>query len=288
MFLLALSYERPFTPHHSEITGHLLQTAHGHMVLHEATFTSHPTEIRIGQGQVDTLWPVCAHHYLVGGFEGTVLAAIVSLDALICHMLLHLDLGHGLLAVQREIGVHILAVVQVRVQVGIHLLQCPRPTTPPLLHTAVHLEAPKSLLVLDLLLSGEVFLSTCWTRLSLLLCLSNAGLTITLSTATGEGQLPGHQGTLLAIKVITNWIYKLTQIALGMIRDCHFETINCYGRHVRNSVAFLGGGGGGEVMCLEHICGHKEETTFSDVTQTPFTLVTPTPEDKFSVCKFIM
>ena len=65
------------------------------------------------------------HHLLVGGFEGALLADIGPLSTVLSHMLLHLVLGDGHVAVEGTFGVHILAVVMVKVQVSVQLLQCP-------------------------------------------------------------------------------------------------------------------------------------------------------------------
>ena len=70
---------------------------------------------------------MCVHHLLVGGFEVAVLADIGPLNTVLSHMLLHLFPGDGLLAVEGTLGVHILAVVLVRVQVSVQLRYCKNP-----------------------------------------------------------------------------------------------------------------------------------------------------------------
>ena len=119
VLLLVLSSEHPITPHTTELTLHLLQTTHPHVILHDIALASHPTEIGALQGEVDTHWPVCVHHHLIGGFEVTVLTHTVSLHTLHGHVLLQLVLGDGLQAIERTLDVHMLAVVLVWVQVSI-------------------------------------------------------------------------------------------------------------------------------------------------------------------------
>ena len=98
---------------------------HNSVVFHEVTLKGHPTQIGALQGDILALWQVFVHHLLVGGFEVAVLADIGPLSTVLSHMLLHLVLGDGHVAVEGTLGVHILAVVLVRVQVSVQLLQCP-------------------------------------------------------------------------------------------------------------------------------------------------------------------
>ena len=167
--------------------------------------TSNSAVIGALERQVNTLGPMRRHDLFVGGLEGTVLTRIVSFSALTFHMELHLVFGNGLLTVEGTLGVHILAVVLVRVQVRVQLVQCPRPLTASLLHAAVHLEALHTLLVLDLLINMKSFLPTSWARgvtsMGIYLYTVQA---VALSTAAGEGQSSSHLGALGAEEVIWN------------------------------------------------------------------------------------
>ena len=83
---------------------------------------------------------MCVHHHLIGDFEVTILTHRVSLDTLHGHVLLQLFLRDGLLAVERTLDVHMLAVILVSVHVSVQLTQHPRPATLPSPHASVHLE----------------------------------------------------------------------------------------------------------------------------------------------------
>ena len=67
-------------------------------------------------------------------------------------------------------------------------------------------------------------MSTFGARLVLLLDVRYAGVAVALSTATGVGQPPSHQGTLFAVEVIKDSVYKLTLVAERMVRLCHFRS----------------------------------------------------------------
>ena len=143
----------------------------------------------------------------------TVLTHTDSLHTLHGHVLLQLVLGDGLQAVERTLDVHMLAVALVWVQVSIQLTQCPQPSTPPPPHAALDLETIHLSLKFERLHGGEVLVSTFGTSFVLLLEVSYAGVAVALPTATGVGQPPSHQGTLLAVEDIKDSVYKLTLIA---------------------------------------------------------------------------
>jgi hypothetical protein len=111
------------------------------------------------------------------------------------------------------VGVSVLTVSRVRLQVSIQFFQWPAPDTPSLLHTAVNSERQDLLLVPDMRKDVKAFLPTSRAGLVVLLSGVDAGIAITLSTTVGNGQLPSHQGTLLAVEVFRNRVYKLTVIA---------------------------------------------------------------------------
>ena len=97
------------------------------------------------------------------------------------------------MAVEGTLGVHILAVVLVRVQVSVQLLQCPLPVKPSLLHAAVDLKTVNSSLILDLLKHSEIFHITQRAGLAFFLKVSYAAMTEALSTACSDSQPPCHQ-----------------------------------------------------------------------------------------------
>jgi len=53
---------------------------------------------------------VPAYHFLVGGFEGTVVADMVPLGTELAYMLIYFVLGNRCLAVEGTLNTHILAV----------------------------------------------------------------------------------------------------------------------------------------------------------------------------------
>ena len=212
MFLQVFSAELLQTPNLLKLALHLLQSADLEVVLHGGSLTGDPTAIGAHQRVVATLWPVNVGHYLVRSFEGTVRTNVVPFDALLSEVVLQVLLVDLVLAFQGAVDVSVLTVSCVRVQVNIQVFQWPTPPTPPLLHTALDSERQDLPLVLDLLQGFKAFLSTPRARLVVLLCGVDTVIAITL-TATGcDCQPPSHQGTLLAVEIFRNRVYKLTLI----------------------------------------------------------------------------
>ena len=94
------------------------------MVFQEVSLKGHSTPVGAVQWDVLALDHMI-DHLLVGGSEGAVLADMRSFGALSTHVVVHHVLGDSLLAVEGTGDVHILAVVLVRVQVSVQLLQWP-------------------------------------------------------------------------------------------------------------------------------------------------------------------
>ena len=207
MFLQVFSAELLQTPNV------LNQSADLEVVLHGLSLTGDPTVIGAHQRVVATLWPVNVGHYLIRSFEGTVRTNIVPFDALLSKMVLQVLLVDLVLTFEGAVDVSVLTVSCVRVKVSVQVFQWPTPPTPPLLHTAVDSEGQDLPLVLDLLRDFKAFLSAPRARLVVLLCGVDTAIAITLPTTASEGQPPSHQGTLLAVEIFRNRIYKLTLVA---------------------------------------------------------------------------
>jgi hypothetical protein len=143
-------------------------------------------------------------HYLVRTFQSTVRTNIVTFNTLLSEVLLQILLHHLLLAFQGTVGVSVLTVSRVRLQVSIQFFQWPTPPTPSLLHTAVNSQRQDLLLVLDLLHGFKALLPTPGAGLVVLLSGVDTDIAITLSTTVGDGHLPSHQGTLLAVEIFSN------------------------------------------------------------------------------------
>ena len=213
MFLQVFSAVLLQTPNLLKLALHLLQSADLEVVLHGGSLTGDPAAIGAHQGVVLALRPVTVSHYLVRSFEGTVWTNVVSFDTLISEVVLQVLLADLLLAFQGAGGVSELTVSCVRVQVSIQVFQWPTPATPLLLLAAMDSEGQDLLLVLDLLQSLKALLSTPRAGLVVLLCGVDTAIAITLSTTASDGQPPGHQGTLLAVEIIRNRVYKHILIA---------------------------------------------------------------------------